>query len=146
MWPKDNQTAHHPRGAAVVEFALVLPLIMLLFAMGVDFARVYFNAQIVADCARVGAHFVANPDLSDRTEYANAEAIVLECARNLSPAPTVSVIENKNASPPYVEVTVTHRLSRVCPLMLPSMPPEIEVTRTSRARLYPAALESDDDS
>jgi Flp pilus assembly protein TadG len=138
-----KETSNNRRGAAVVEFALVLPLLMLLFAMAVDFARVYFNSQIVADCARLGAHYIANPDLGDRTEYDSAEAIIAECAKNLSPAPTVSIVQDKNAAPPYVEVTVTHRFKRLCPLALPALPAEIEVIRKSRARLYPAALESE---
>jgi Flp pilus assembly protein TadG len=143
MLPRTNKTSNKIRGAAVVEFALVLPLLMLLFAMGVDFARIYFNAQVVAGCARVGAHYIANPDLGDRTEYENAEAIVLECAKNLSPAPSVSVFQNMDAAPPYVEVTVTHKFKRFCPLVLSSIPSEIEVTRKSRARLYPGALETE---
>jgi Flp pilus assembly protein TadG len=138
-----RETTNNRRGAAVVELALVLPLLMLLFAMAVDFARVYFNAQVVADCARLGALYIANPDLGDRTEYDSAQAIISECAKNLSPAPTVSIIQDKDAATPYVEVTVTHRFKRLCPLALPSLPAEIEVIRKSRARLYPAALESE---
>jgi Flp pilus assembly protein TadG len=140
---KKKKITNDRRGAAVVEFALALPLLILMFVMGVDFARVYFNAQIVADCARLGAHYIANPDIGDKTEYESAEAIILECAKNLSPAPTVSIFQDKNASPPYVEVTVTHRFKRLCLLALPSSSAEIELTRKSRARLYPAALESE---
>lgn len=143
MLPRKRKTSCERCGAAVVEFALVLPLLMLLFAMGVDFARIYFNAQVVAGCARLGAHYIANPDLGDKTDHENVEAIVLECAKNLSPAPTVSVYMNREATPAYVEVTVTHKFKRFCPLALPSVPPEIEVTRKSRARLYPGALETE---
>ena len=130
-------------GAAAVECALLLPLLVLLIAAAGDFARIYYNTQVIADCARVGALYLANPDVSDKSEYETAEAIVLECAKNLSPAPTVLVFQDKNATPPFVEVTVTQKFSRLFPFVLPSVPPEIVVTRKSRARFFPSALESD---
>lgn len=128
----------------MVECAVVLPLLIILIAIAVDFARVYYNTQVIASCARVGALYVANPDVSDKTEYASAEQLVLETAKNLSPAPTVSVVEYRTATPPYVEVTVSQKFSRICPFPLPSVPSEVVVTRKSRARLFPAALETEE--
>ena len=48
--PRDGR-----RGAAAVEFALVLPLFMTLVMGGVDYGYFFFSEQVVANAAREGA-------------------------------------------------------------------------------------------
>jgi Flp pilus assembly protein TadG len=43
------------RGAAVVEFAVILPLLIAIFAGIVEFGLLYFNKQILATATREGA-------------------------------------------------------------------------------------------
>ncbi len=43
------------RGAAAVEFALVLPLLMMLVMGGIDWGFYFFQAQVVTNAAREGA-------------------------------------------------------------------------------------------
>lgn len=43
------------RGAAEVELAVILPVLVLLFVVAVDYARVFHYALTVANCARNGA-------------------------------------------------------------------------------------------
>ena len=73
------------RGAAVVEFALVLPLLLIIFVAAVDFARVFYNAQVLTDCARTAALFAANPDLADRTSYESVVELAQSCVADLAP-------------------------------------------------------------
>lgn len=47
------------RGAAAVEFAVVLPLLMLLLLGGADFGRCFYSAMAVANAARAGAEYGA---------------------------------------------------------------------------------------
>jgi beta-lactam-binding protein with PASTA domain/Flp pilus assembly pilin Flp len=62
------------RGQAMVEFALILPLIALLLVMAIDFGRVFFGWVSLTNAARIGANYAGyTPDLlsdSDkRDEY-----------------------------------------------------------------------------
>lgn len=50
------------RGQSVVEFALVLPVMMLLLVIGVDFGRLFFTSIQLTNAAREGANYAAtNP-------------------------------------------------------------------------------------
>jgi Flp pilus assembly protein TadG len=68
------------RGAVAVEFALVLPVLLLALVGIVEFGRV-FNAQIVlTNAAREGARTMA---ITGNTS--NAESSILHAAVSLSP-------------------------------------------------------------
>ncbi len=124
------------RGAAAVEFALVLPL-LLVPLMGVnDFARVYRSTQVVADSARMGAMYLSNPDMADKSPYATVEAAILASASDLSPPPTFTTRDGIDGTGNrYYEVTVTYTFHPVL-----TIPKSVTITRTVRARMYPAAV------
>ncbi len=48
------------RGQSVVEFAIALPLLLLLLAGGSDLARIYFVGDQIADAAREAALYAAH--------------------------------------------------------------------------------------
>jgi hypothetical protein len=48
-----------PRGQALVEFAIVLPVLALLLVMAMDFGRVYFGWISLTNAARVGANYAS---------------------------------------------------------------------------------------
>ena len=51
------------RGQSLVEFALVLPIIMLLTLAALDFGRIYLGYINIQNMARIAANFAAdNPD------------------------------------------------------------------------------------
>lgn len=52
-------------GAAAVEFAVILPLLILLIAGIVEFGLLYFNKQILATASREGARIGINADTTD---------------------------------------------------------------------------------
>jgi len=76
-----------PRGQGMVEFALVLPLLIILLVMAVDFGRVFFQWVGVSNASRIGANYAArNPDAwgtpgvpAQQNEYATL------VARDLNP-------------------------------------------------------------
>lgn len=52
------------RGQALVEFALILPILALLIVMAIDFGRVFFGWVSLHNAARIGANFAGyTPDL-----------------------------------------------------------------------------------
>ena len=52
--PPENERRREA-GQALVEFALILPVLLLLLLAAVDFARAYFTLQVVTNAAREGA-------------------------------------------------------------------------------------------
>lgn len=128
---------------AVVELALVLPLLLLLFVIAVDFARVFYNAQVITDCARTAAMFASNPDLSDKLSFEDAAELALECAQDLRPLPTITISHGTdNLSQEYVDAVVTQQFNLSVPLMLQRT---FLITRSARARLHPSALGEPDE-
>ncbi len=127
-------------GVAAVELALVMPLLLLLSVISVDFARGYYNAQVISDSARSAALFAANTDLSDMTSLNSATEMALKCAQGLKPLPTVTITTGVDSDDrDYVEVTVSQQFPLVSPFIFNSHYP---IQRTSRARLFPSAIAS----
>lgn len=127
------------RGAVVVEAAVVLPLLLLLFIASVDFARVFRQMQVIAECARTGAVYAADPDLAARSGFESIESVTLAAAADLSPTPTVTIAYGSDTrGDKYAEVTVRHSF-RLITSLVSSQP--LTLSRTSRARLRPGALE-----
>jgi hypothetical protein len=74
MTPFKKRAAERPRGQALVEFALVLPILALLLVMAIDFGRVFFGWVSLTNSARIGANYAGqHPDLltkpTERDEY-----------------------------------------------------------------------------
>jgi len=134
-----NATRNQRNGAAVVELAAVLPLLLLLFAAGVDFARVYYFSQVISNGARVGAVYASNPDVADRSPYETAEEATRAALKDLKPQPDVNITQGSDSlGNPHAEVKVQYNFR---PLTRFAGLPSVQVlTGTARARLYPAAV------
>ena len=87
------------RGQSLVEFALVLPVFLLLLLVAIDMGRVYLGWVTLNNAARIGANYAAeNPTASfgPGSVYANAiqadvdAAAGLDCPIGSIPAPTFS--------------------------------------------------------
>ena len=50
------------RGQAVVEFALILPVFLLMLFGAIEFGRAYYNVHLLTNAAREGARMGALPD------------------------------------------------------------------------------------
>lgn len=59
--------ASRERGAAAVEMAIVLPLLVLVLGGIIDFGRYFFSQVVLTNAAREGARMIA-------LDYTNAEA------------------------------------------------------------------------
>jgi Flp pilus assembly protein TadG len=122
-------------GTSAVEFAVVLPFLLFMVVIAVDFARVYRNAQVVMSAARNGALYGSdNPTKAADTD--GIQAAALQEAVDLSPAPTVtSTTGTDTDGSPYVRVTVS------CPFQTitryPGVPASMALTRTVQMRICP---------
>jgi len=79
------------RGQSLVEFAIVLPIMLLLLFTAIDFGRVYLGYINLQSMARIAANYAANepdawgatPDMAVQTRYKNqilADAAATNCA------------------------------------------------------------------
>lgn len=61
---------HRPRGAAAVEFALILPLLITLLLGATDFGRFAYNYIAVTNAARAGASYGSMNPYNSTTQSA----------------------------------------------------------------------------
>lgn len=123
------------RGATVVEFAVLLPLLCFVFVAGVDFARVYYHQITVTNAASSGALFGAR-DSVRAADTAGIKNAALADAQNLSPAPDVaSVVGVDELGHPCLNVTVTWTFTTVS--RYPFVPNTIKLSRTAQMRVAP---------
>jgi Flp pilus assembly protein TadG len=104
------------RGAELIELALVLPMLLLMFAAIVDFALMFQRYLVVSNAAREGARVAVLPGYT----LPDVQNRVTEYVRNgtgdytLSPASalTLVTIDPPGATPPFpaaqVTVSITH--------------------------------------
>ena len=130
-----RQTHHPRRGAAVVEAAILLPLLAFLFVIGTDFARVYNPAITLMNCARNGAMYGSQSPTHSQDDNA-IRAAALADAVGMSPQPTVAIRRFTEGSYPYVEVSVSAQFKTVT--NYPGVPSPLTLTRTVKMRVTPA--------
>jgi PKD repeat protein len=128
--------AGRSRGQSLVEFALFLPIIMLLTLAALDFGRIYLGYINIQNMARIAANFAANhPDAwtpsgkaEDRTSYQNqilGDAAATNCrlpivgGKEVAADPTFT---DRNADGRYeigdtAEVALTCTFSVITPVM-----------------------------
>ena len=119
------------RGAAVVELAVLLPLLVFLFVIAVDFARIFYYSVTLTNCARAGAMYASDPTTNAESAFASTQAAALADATNLSPAPTVTSVSGVDAAGrPYVEVTAAYSFRTITGF--PGVPNQVNLTRKVR--------------
>ena len=120
------------RGAAVAEFAILLPTLAFMFMVATDYARIFYYAVIITNCARSGALYASQGptyavDQAGIQNAAQADA----AAQDVSPTPTVLAPDNSktdSAGNPLVGVTVQYTFQTV--VNYPGIPTSTTLTRT----------------
>jgi Flp pilus assembly protein TadG len=124
------------RGAAIVELAVVLPMLVFLFLAAVDFGRVLHYSQVVTNCARAGAMYGSDPVVAAQSPYTSIQDAAYAEAAGLNPQPTVTSKTGTDSSgAPYVEVTATWDFRTVS--WYPAIPRVTTLTRTVRMNVAP---------
>lgn len=130
-------------GVAAVELAMLMPLLLLIFVVAVDFARVYAYAQILTDCARSGAAYLSNPDVTERSPFTTLEEAALAGTAHLKPVPAVvATYDTDGVGNPYVAVTATYSFRVLT--QFPGLPTEVKLARTAKMRLTASALKKEE--
>jgi Flp pilus assembly protein TadG len=126
-------------GQSLVEFAVVLPVLLLLVMGVIDFGRVYFAYVSVTNGARNGAEYASqSPDAAEDTASIR-EAVLADTSDLLNTSetnPGVSVTTGTDAHDGlYAEVTVSYSYDTIFPW--PGLPDSIDLARAVRARVTP---------
>jgi Flp pilus assembly protein TadG len=118
-----------PRGVAVVELAVLLPLLVFIFLVTIDFARVFYFSLSLTNCARAGALYASDPSTADESPFASAQAAALADATNFNPQPTISTSSGADSQGrTYVSVTASYTFQTMTGF--PGIPSQIPLQRT----------------
>lgn len=129
-------------GVAVVELAILLPLLALLFVIAVDFARVFHYSLTLTNCARAGALYAGDPTGAVESPFASVQAAALAEAAHLSPPPQITARNGAdNSGRAYVEVTAAYQFRTITGF--PGVPNSVNLARTVRVDLAPATPDTD---
>jgi Flp pilus assembly protein TadG len=130
----------HPRprreGVAAVELAILLPFLVFIFAIAVDWSRFFYYSMIVETCARNGALYASDPYAANQSPYANMTAAALADASDVSPQPTVTTdsgVDSTGTS--YVDCTVSYTFQSLT--NVPGVPTNTQIVRTVRVYQAP---------
>jgi Flp pilus assembly protein TadG len=135
-------------GAAIVELAFVLPLLLLLFLGAMDFGRVMYWSITLTHAARAGAQYgVQSTAIADKSTAIRAAALAeaqdigaigVNSRRYCLCPPQTSVVCTSTCSgygPPrvFVEVTTDATFRTLVPW--PGIPATVPMVRTASMRL-----------
>jgi Flp pilus assembly protein TadG len=109
---KKHKVVIKSRGQALVEFALVLPLLLLLVLGAMDLGRVITTKMVMTNAAREGANFLSRNSASDPYPFSATKAIIeAYCANQNIPIDTengiVITTEEPETLTKVTAVTVT---------------------------------------
>jgi Flp pilus assembly protein TadG len=120
------------RAAAVVELAILLPLLVFLIVVAVDFARVYKDTLTLTNCARSGALY-GTESPARYLDDAKITAAALADANDLTPTPTVSIRRFTDTfGDKHLEVTTTWTFNTIT--NYPGIPSTITLRRSVQMR------------
>jgi hypothetical protein len=116
------------RGQALVETALLLPLLLILLLGAIDLGRAFFGWVNLHQAARIGANYAAtHPQMSlrptEQAEFAdliNRDVAAINCAMGAAPAPTYTDPVGNPVNPPglgdYAHLQLDCEFSLVNPM------------------------------
>jgi Flp pilus assembly protein TadG len=137
------------RAATVVELAIVLPFLLFLFVIAIDYARIFYYGVILENCARNGAYYAsdypnANYVYNDIYGYKNLDEAVYKDAVNISPQPKYTVTYSASlngtygatpVSSGYAQVTLTWTFNTIT--RFPGVPSSVDMKRSVIMKMSP---------
>jgi len=122
------------RGQALVELALIVPILVLMLAIAADFGRAFTAYIAVSSAAREGAAFgMLDPGNATNTGAIQAAALA-DAPLIWGAAPTVASTTGADANGyQFVRVTVSYTFSPI--LIIPPIPNTVNMTRTVQMRV-----------
>lgn len=110
VWLMRNRPAARRRGAAAIEFAIVLPMLMLLLLGGADFGRCFHSAMAITNAARAGAEYGAMHPFDTSSQVAWQTGVQQAAINELSGSPLFNVGQLTVASSSITEADGSRRV------------------------------------
>lgn len=121
-------------GVAAVETALVMPFLVLVFFITVDFARIFYYTTVATFMARDGAYYGAkDPANAGDTAGIQAAANADDAISAGNPYTVTSTTGSDAQGKTYVRVTVGYNFTTV--ISYPGMPTSMTITRSNQMRV-----------
>ena len=106
-----RRTCSSTHGQSLVEFALIVPLLLLIVFMLLDLGRAVYYYSVIYNAAREGARYgIIHP-----SDTAGIDAAARELAIGLDPSDLI--ITSSNPSETTIQVTATYRFRIITPLV-----------------------------
>jgi Flp pilus assembly protein TadG len=122
-----------------VELAVLLPLLVFLFVLGIDYGRIFYYSLTIENCARNGALWASDPLVSSQSPFTTVQQAVLADASSLNPALDPNNVSSASGTDsdgnPYVAVTVTYQFQTITGFVPIAGP--VTLTRTVQMRTAP---------
>lgn len=98
-----NRFRRDERGVQLLEVAIVLPILLVLFGAVAEFGRYFYEYTTVAKAARVGARYLASKSVASSINYeANAKNLVVYGNIAGSGSPVLPGLTTANVDVQYV--------------------------------------------
>lgn len=131
-------TSNLRKGTALVEMALLAPILMLLIVIAVDFGRIFYCSQIVVQCARNGALYACDGATTHESRFTSLEAATLASAPSwMANKMSVQQAIGADTYGRYVQVTITYNFATVS--NFPWLPSSYPIVRSTKMRILTTA-------
>jgi Flp pilus assembly protein TadG len=126
------------RSAAAAELALVVPFMVFMFAVAIDYCRVYYDVEVLNNAARSGALYASGtvPAAKGLTPLQAAQQAALAEAVSLGP-PLQAQNVTLTSTSTSVTVTVNYQFQTVTPTL--GLPPQLAVNASVTMPMAPGA-------
>jgi Flp pilus assembly protein TadG len=116
--------------------AVLLPFLLFLFVIVVDYSRIFYFSQVIENCARQGALYASDPNAPAANLYTSVQQAALADATTITPQPTVtSTTGTDQAGNSYVSVMVTWPFQSITRFL--GVPSNVTISRTAQMRAVP---------
>ena len=121
------------KGQALVEFAFVLPIILLVLMGIIEFGRIFNTYLVLTNASREGARVAAvgGADLDVTNSVRNVTPTLNQASLNI----TINPIEISRTRGLPVTVTTTYNLPLICPLVDVVLPNPFPLTSQTTMRI-----------
>lgn len=143
------RTSEKRKGVATVEFAVLLPFLVFLFVLALDYARIFYYSMTLEIAARNGAYYAS--DYPGIYIYSSINQAANSDTTNLSPIPTITtrydssyngsfgsttpILDSNNLQTGYVRVTATWTFHSITEF--PLLPATVNLDRHVIMRMAP---------
>jgi Flp pilus assembly protein TadG len=138
-----NRKPHSRSGSILVEFALVVPMFLLLCVASIDFSRVFYATMVLSGATRAGVEYAAQ-NAHDTPGVVAAVSIAAGRLRELNVTatpfctcsaggPQVSCSNSCSGRATYIQITASAPFKTISPW--PVIPNSITLSNTGTVRV-----------